>query len=65
MTAQKDEDETEGASFVAWGLEGSFFPGLLLLPAPAAGFFLSLPPPVAAVLELSDQPTVLGNSSCI
>lgn len=36
---------------------------LLLLPA--AGFFLSLPPLVAAVPELSAQPPVLGNSSCI
>lgn len=43
---------------------GTTHPGPLL-PVPAAGFFLSLPPPVAAVLELSAQSTVLGNSSCI
>lgn len=36
-----------------------------LLPPPAAVFFLSLPPPVASLPELSAQPPVLGNSSCI
>lgn len=25
VTDQRDEDQTEGASFVAWGLERSFF----------------------------------------
>lgn len=63
LTALQGDHLASGHALGQCGV-GATHPGPRL-PVPAAGFFLSLPPLAAAVLELSAQPTVLGNSSCI
>ena len=60
----EDGDKGEGVSSVAQGLGGRLFSGPQL-PLPVVEIFLFLPPPAAAVPELSVQPADSDSFSCI